>query len=63
LTEKPKGSNSTETLLSRVKECTEIRFFTKDGETRMFLRRRGELVVGIEEDARWVTGSVAPLRR
>lgn len=57
----PKGSNSTETLLSRVKERNEIRFLTKDGDTRTFLRRRGAVVVAIVDDARWVTDNVVPL--
>jgi hypothetical protein len=38
-----------------------MRFLTSGGDTRTFLRRRGEVDVGIVEDARWVTGSVVPL--
>jgi hypothetical protein len=59
--EKPKGSNSTETLLSRVRERTETKFFTRDGETRTLLRRRGEREVVMAVDAWWVTRSEAPL--
>jgi len=61
LIEKPKGSNSTKTLLSPVSERTEIRFFTRDGETIMLLRRRGERSVARVMTARCVTGIVAPL--
>jgi hypothetical protein len=42
LMKKPKGPNSTVTLLSQVRERIEIRFFTNDGETRMLFRRRGD---------------------
>lgn len=61
LMEKPNGSNSTEALLSRVRERPEMRFLTRDGETRTLLRRRGELELAMVVDARWVTGSEAPL--
>lgn len=59
--EKPNGSNSMETLLSRVRERTKIRFLTRDGETRTLLRRIGEREVAMVVDAWWVTGSEAPL--
>jgi hypothetical protein len=57
--EKPNGSNSTETLLSRVRERMEMRFLTSEGETIIFFRRSGE--PGMDDCARWVTGSNAPL--
>jgi hypothetical protein len=60
LTEKPNGSNSTETLLSRVRERIEMRFLTRDGETKMLLRNNGEVAVGMVDRARCVTGREAP---
>ena len=52
LTEKPKGSNSMETLLSQVREWIETRFLTRDREMRTLLRRRGEQEVAMVVDAR-----------
>jgi hypothetical protein len=52
LIEKPKASNSTVTLLSRVRDRTERRFLTRDGETRMFFRERGFFEVAMVEEAR-----------
>lgn len=59
--EKLKGSNSTLTLLSRVRDLTEIRFFTKEGDTRMLESRRRDLEVVMVVDARLVTSKVAPI--
>jgi hypothetical protein len=38
-TNKPKGSNSTKTLLSTINYQTEIRFLIKDGATRTLRNR------------------------
>ena len=59
--EKLKGSNSTETRLSRVRRQTEIKFWIKEGETRTSLRRRGEEEVGTVVDPAQCTGKEAPL--
>lgn len=52
LIEKPKGLNSTLTLLSLVREPTEMRFLTKDGDTRTLFRWRGERAVAMVVEAR-----------
>jgi hypothetical protein len=44
---KTMGSNSMETLLSRVKRRTEIKFLMREGEIKTSLRWRGEEVVGM----------------
>ena len=51
LMEKPNGSNSTVTLLSHVREQTEMGFLTNEGDTRMLLRKRGERFVAIAVEA------------
>lgn len=61
LIEKPKGSNSTDTLLSLVREQTEMRFLMRAGETKTFLRWSGEVGVAMVNVARCVTGREAPL--
>jgi hypothetical protein len=47
--EKPNGSNSTETELSRVRARTEIKFLIKCGEMRTLFSLREEEEVGREE--------------
>ena len=59
--EKPDGSNSIETLLSRVRRRTKIKFLMRDGETRTSFKRRGEVAVGMMVCAWCVTGNRAPL--
>ena len=59
--EKPEGSNSIETLLSRVKRRTEIKFLIRDGDTRTSFKRRDLVAVGMKVCAWCVTGTRAPL--
>jgi hypothetical protein len=58
-TEKPNGSNSMETKLSRVNWRTDIRFLTMPGEARTFWRWRGREFFLTEPTAR--IGSLDPL--
>jgi hypothetical protein len=60
LIEKPTGSNSMETLLSRVSCRMEIRFLMSGGETRTLRRCKGDEAVGTKVLAVYVTGSLAP---
>jgi hypothetical protein len=50
-----------ETLLSRVRRRTEIKFLIKNGATRTLRRCSGDEEVGIELVVEYVTGSLAPL--
>ena len=61
LMEKPKGSNSIVTELSRVSRRTEIKFLIKEGETRTSWRRRDEEEVGTVAVPAHCTGKDAPL--
>ena len=60
LIEKPKGSNSIETKLSRVKARTETRFLMRVGEMRILWREREREVVGREREAVPVMGREEP---
>jgi hypothetical protein len=55
--DKPKGSNSTETELSRVNLRTEIKFLTMESEIKALLRRGGAADVGTELKPVKETGS------
>jgi hypothetical protein len=57
LMDKPKGSNSTETELSRVNLRTEIKFLTMESEIKTLLRRGGAADVGTELKPVKETGS------
>jgi hypothetical protein len=39
-------------FLSRVRERTEMRFFTREGETKTLFKKRGERAVAMVDDAR-----------
>jgi hypothetical protein len=58
--EKPKGSNSIETKLSRVKARTEMRFLMSCGQIRMLKRERERVEVGKEEELVPMIGSALP---
>jgi hypothetical protein len=60
-TERPKGSNSIEQLLSVVNRRTEIKFLIMLGDTRTLFRTRGECGVGNEYEPVEVIGKRAPL--
>jgi hypothetical protein len=61
LTERPKGSNSIEQLLSIVKQRTEIRFLIMFRDTKTLERTKGRRVVEKECDPTEVTESKFPL--
>ena len=58
--EKPYGSNSTETELSRVNARTETRFLIKEGEIRMSRRESEREFVGREAEPTAVIGKAQP---
>jgi hypothetical protein len=60
-TERPKGSNSTEQLLSIVKRWTEIKFLIIWILTRTWLRVKGPWAAGIEVEPTEVIGIREPL--
>jgi len=60
-TERPKGSNSIEQLLSVVNRRTEIKFLIMLGETKTLFRTRERCGVGNEYEPVEVMGKRAPL--
>lgn len=60
LTEKPHGSNSTKTELSRVKARTKIIFSMRRGDMSTLLRCKGELPGAMDVEPEWVIGKVDP---